>query len=82
MGIFKKYDLSSEEVLYMGDDVPDFEAMQACGVRACPPNAMPEIFSNVDLITLAKGGEGAVREIIEKTLRIQDKWNSISIHQA
>ena len=82
MGIFKKHELSSEEVLYMGDDVPDFEAMQACGVRACPPNAMPEIFSNVDLITLAKGGEGAVREIIEKTLRIQDKWNSISIHQA
>ena len=56
--------------------------MQACGVRVCPPNAMPEIFSNVDLITLAKGGEGAVREIIEKTLRIQDKWNSISIQQA
>ena len=79
MQIFEKHELSSSEVLYMGDDIPDYEAMMACGVTVCPPNAMPEIFSNVDLVTLASGGGGSVREIIEKTLRIQGKWNSIEL---
>ncbi|MEZ5003996.1 MAG: HAD hydrolase family protein [Chitinophagales bacterium] len=68
------YKISLAQTLYMGDDIPDYKAMRLCGVRCCPANAAHEIKSIVDYISPLNGGKGCVRDVIEKTLRVQDKW--------
>ncbi|MFD1188174.1 KdsC family phosphatase [Pontibacter rugosus] len=61
-------------VAYMGDDMPDFEVMQRCGVRACPADAADDIKEIATFISTKDGGRGAVRELIEKTMKAQDTW--------
>ncbi|HKK62500.1 MAG TPA: HAD hydrolase family protein [Bacteroidales bacterium] len=68
-------DLNPEEILYMGDDLPDIHVMKEVGLPCCPADAVPEIKACSKAITSANGGEGCVREIIEKVLKIQSKWN-------
>lgn len=68
------YDLTDEEILYMGDDLPDFEIMQKVGVPTCPKNAAREIKDISTYISDQDGGQGCVRDIVEKVLRSQDKW--------
>jgi 3-deoxy-D-manno-octulosonate 8-phosphate phosphatase (KDO 8-P phosphatase) len=68
------YDLKAEEVLYMGDDLPDYEVMKRVGVPCCPADAAPEIRELCLYISPNKGGEGCVRDIIEQVLRLQGKW--------
>ena len=70
----KKYDLSISEVLYMGDDIPDFEIMKMTGVPVCPSDADSEIKQISVYISDKKGGEGCVRDIIEQVLRLHNKW--------
>ena len=69
------YDLKAEEVLYMGDDIPDLAVMEKVGVATCPQDAVPDVKSIADYVSHQKGGEGCVREIIEQVLRVQGKWN-------
>jgi len=70
----EKYGLRDEEVMYMGDDVPDFEVMTRCGCPCCPADACAEI-KNVSLyVSHYPGGQGCVRDIIEQTMRAQNKW--------
>ncbi len=69
-----KYELSPENVLYMGDDLPDYEVLKTCGFSACPQDAANEILELVDYISDKKGGEGCVRDIIEQVMKVQDKW--------
>lgn len=71
-------DLQAEEVLYMGDDIPDYEVVKAAGIGACPADACYEIKSIADYISPFKGGNGAVRDVIEQVMKIQDKWISDS----
>lgn len=71
-------DLQAEEVLYMGDDIPDYEVVRAAGIGACPADACYEIKSIADYISPFKGGNGAVRDVIEQVMKIQDKWISDS----
>ena len=71
-------DLQAEEVLYMGDDIPDYEVVKAAGIGACPADACYEIKSIADYISPFKGGNGAVRDVIEQVMNIQDKWISDS----
>lgn len=71
-----RYSLQAENVLYMGDDIPDFEVMHNVGVACCPYDAVPEIRSISHYISPKKGGEGCVRDVIEQTLRLQNKWNT------
>ena len=66
--------LKKEQIVYMGDDIPDYEVMLLSGLRACPADACIEIKEIADYISLYKGGEGCVRDIIEQTLRVQHKW--------
>ncbi|MFZ4401186.1 MAG: KdsC family phosphatase [Bacteroidales bacterium] len=66
--------LNKSEVLYMGDDIPDYEIMTNVGVATCPSDAAIEIKYISDYISDAKGGEGCVRDIIEQVLRLHDKW--------
>ena len=69
------YDLRDEEVLYMGDDLPDTEVLQRAGLSCCPHDSAPEIRAIVDYISPLDGGKGCVREGIEQVLRAQGKWN-------
>ena len=69
------YNLMPEEILYMGDDIPDMDVMKAVGLPCCPNDAVPEIREMCDYISLKNGGEGCVRDIIEQTLRSQGKWS-------
>jgi 3-deoxy-D-manno-octulosonate 8-phosphate phosphatase (KDO 8-P phosphatase) len=69
-----KYRLMDEEILYMGDDIPDMEILQTCGLPCCPKDAVSEIKKIAIYISSHKGGEGCVREVVEQVLKVQDKW--------
>ncbi|MFV0502130.1 MAG: KdsC family phosphatase [Bacteroidales bacterium] len=66
--------LKKEEVLYMGDDIPDYDAMIEAGVSTCPADAVEEIKSVADYISHKNGGHGCVRDIIEQVMRLQNTW--------
>ncbi|MBQ9473476.1 MAG: HAD hydrolase family protein [Bacteroidales bacterium] len=66
--------LVPEQVVCMGDDIPDYEMMRHSGVSACPADAAVEILSIADYISPFAGGRGCVRDIVEQTLRAQDRW--------
>lgn len=70
----KKYHLNPSEVLYMGDDLPDFEVMKQTGFSACPADATEEIKQLSGYVSPFGGGRGCVRDIIEKVMKIQGKW--------
>ena len=74
--LVKKYDLKSENILYMGDDIPDYPVMELVGLPSCPNDAAPEIQGISKYISYKKGGEGCVRDIIEQILRVQGKWEN------
>ncbi|MDX5422704.1 MAG: HAD hydrolase family protein [Hymenobacteraceae bacterium] len=61
-------------VAYMGDDMPDYEVMQRCGLRACPADAAEDIQAICSYISSKNGGKGAVRELIERVMKAQDTW--------
>jgi len=69
-----KYDLNHDQVLYMGDDIPDLKIMKVVGIPTCPADAVDEIKAISQYISPKKGGRTAVRDIIEKVMRIQGKW--------
>ena len=66
--------LKDEEVLYMGDDIPDYEVMSRCGLPACPADAAPEIRDISRYVSPICGGQGCVRDVIEQVLRAQGHW--------
>lgn len=72
----EKYGLRDEEVLYMGDDIPDYEVLSRCGCPCCPSDAAPEICSVSLYISHRAGGDGCGRDVIEQVLRAQHKWMS------
>ena len=72
--LLKKYDLKPEEILYMGDDIPDYEVLQLVGLPCCPADAAPEIKSICKYISHREGGRGCGRDVIEQVLRAQGKW--------
>ena len=63
--LVKKYELTFDEVAYIGDDVNDIDCMNICGFSACPADAMEEVKSVVDYVCKNNGGNGAVRELID-----------------
>lgn len=74
MNFKKKFNLSDPEILFMGDDIPDFEVMKVAGVPACPSDADSEIKQVSVYISDKKGGEGCVRDVIEQVLRLHNNW--------
>jgi 3-deoxy-D-manno-octulosonate 8-phosphate phosphatase (KDO 8-P phosphatase) len=62
-------------VLYMGDDIPDYAAMQVCGLPCCPNDAAPEIKQVSKYISPFNGGKGCVRDVIEKVLKLNGDWD-------
>ena len=74
LDFLEKTGLSAEEVCFVGDDLPDYEAMQKAGLPACPADAAPEIKAIAGYISHKNGGCGVGRDIIEQVLKAQDKW--------
>lgn len=70
----QKYGLSDEEVIYVGDDIPDYEIMKQCGLPCCPADAAQEIKGISRYVSPYLGGQGCGRDIIEQVLRVQGKW--------
>jgi len=75
------YDLKPEEIIYMGDDIPDMPVMKKVGLACCPSDAAEEVKQISEYISPKKGGEGCARDIIEQVMRIQGKWmNDSAFH--
>jgi 3-deoxy-D-manno-octulosonate 8-phosphate phosphatase (KDO 8-P phosphatase) len=77
--VFLKYmadnNLSSASIAYMGDDIPDYLLLKEAGLKCCPSDASHDIQSICDFISAYPGGGGCVRDLIEKVLRAQGKWD-------
>ncbi len=74
----KENGLKLEEVLFMGDDIPDLQALKLVGLPVCPADAVPEIRSICSYISPRNGGEGCVRDVIEKVMKLRGDWNEDS----
>lgn len=68
------YNINPDTILYMGDDMPDYEVMKRVGVATCPNDAAQEIKDICIYISQKPGGKGAVRDVIEQVLKVQGKW--------
>ncbi|GHT74020.1 3-deoxy-D-manno-octulosonate 8-phosphate phosphatase [Bacteroidia bacterium] len=75
-----KYQLAPNEVLAMGDDIPDIPILQISGCATCPADAVQEVKDVSVYISVKNGGEGCIRDVIEQTLRLQNKWNLYNYH--
>jgi len=73
--LMDNYDLNPEEILYIGDDIPDIPVMEKVGLGCCPADAASDVKAMADYVSHKKGGEGCVRELIEQVLRVQGKWS-------
>jgi 3-deoxy-D-manno-octulosonate 8-phosphate phosphatase (KDO 8-P phosphatase) len=69
------HNLNPENILYMGDDIPDYPVMKKVGLASCPKDAVPEIQDISIYVSQKKGGKGCVRDVIEQVLKVQGKWN-------
>ena len=67
-------DFKTEEMVYVGDDIPDYEVMQQVALPVAPADAAAEIKAIAKYISPKKGGEGVARDIIEQVLRVQGNW--------
>ncbi len=76
--IFKKYkaskNLSSDNILYMGDDLTDYKLMNLVGLPCAPQDAVPEIKTISKYVSHKAGGKGCARDVIEQVLKVQGKW--------
>jgi 3-deoxy-D-manno-octulosonate 8-phosphate phosphatase (KDO 8-P phosphatase) len=73
--LLENYSIKPENVLYMGDDIPDYHVMQLIGLPTCPQDAVPEIKAISNYISHVNGGRGAVRDVIEQVMKVQEKWH-------
>ena len=77
--VFKSYisdkNLKADEIAYMGDDLPDYNLIKQVGLKCCPADASHDIQEICDFVSSYPGGGGCVRELIEKVLRAQGKWD-------
>lgn len=78
VAVYKEYidvnHIKPNQILYMGDDIPDYWVMQKVGMPTCPQDAVPEIKKLSKYISHINGGKGAVRDVIEQVMKVQGKW--------
>lgn len=72
--ICERFGLSTEEVLYMGDDIPDVPALEIAGVGVVPADAVAEAKDKADIISPVPGGRGFVRWTVELVMKAQGRW--------
>lgn len=75
------YGLNLSTTAYMGDDIPDYEPMRLVALPTCPANAAPEIKAISQYVSAYNGGEGCVRDLLEKIMKVQGKWVDTPIVQ-
>lgn len=75
--LLRRTRLPAEAVCYVGDDLPDLPVMRAVGLAVAVPNARPEVLAVAHWVTQTPGGRGAAREVAERILKGQGKWNGI-----
>lgn len=75
--LLREFQLTDEEVCFMGDDLPDIEVLKKVGFSATVPSAVSEVKKRADYVTKKQGGQGAVREVVELILKGQGKWSGI-----
>ncbi len=68
------HNLNEEGILYMGDDIPDYEVMRRVGLPCCPNDAAPEILEISKYVSPFNGGSGCVRDVLEKVLKLKGLW--------
>ena len=78
--ILKDTGLKEENVAYIGDDLTDIPVLKKAGLACAPGNALDEVKKVCDLITLKKGGGGAVREVCDFILKSQGRWKTVMDH--
>lgn len=76
LDLLEKKKIDPAVVLFMGDDVPDIEAMECCGLPCCPADACSETMAISLYISPNKGGFGCARDVIEKVMKLQGKWQT------
>lgn len=78
LGAYEKfldtYGIDEANILFMGDDLPDIEVLKRVGLATCPNDAAPEILQLARYVSPFKGGEGCVRDVIEKALKLKNQW--------
>ena len=72
--LMRDYKITPEEILYMGDDIPDYRVMQYVGMPTCPLDAVIEIKEISSYISPCKGGAGCVRDVMEKVMKLRGDW--------
>lgn len=72
--ILREENYKEEEILYMGDDLPDYPVMQRVGIAACPKDSAREILDIAHYVSDKNGGEGCVRDVLEQVMRTQGTW--------
>ena len=70
----QQLNLTDNDIIFVGDDIPDYEIMKECALPCCPADAVPEIKSIAKYISPVPGGDGVARDIIEQVLKAQGKW--------
>lgn len=76
--LMQKYGATWNEILFMGDDLPDLDLLGRVGLACCPQDAVPEVKSMAHYVSPLRGGQGAVRDVIEKVLKLNGQW----VHQS
>jgi len=79
-GLLGMLGIAPEEALFVGDDLNDLQAFAAVGIRVAVADAAPELRARADWVTERRGGEGALREVVEGVLRVQERWESV-VHE-
>ena len=72
--LLSEFSLTQDQILYMGDDIPDIPLLKMVGLAACPSDSSVDVLQNTNYQSPLKGGEGCVREIMEQVMRVQEKW--------
>ena len=70
----RKNNIDPTGILYMGDDLPDYPVMRRVGLPACPNDAVKEVVGIAQDVSPFKGGEGCVRDVIEKVMLLHRRW--------
>lgn len=70
-----QHQIQHEHILYMGDDIPDLDVLKIAGLPCCPSDAVQEAKAVAKYISPLLGGKGCVRDVIEKTMKLNNDWN-------
>lgn len=69
-----RHNISPGEILYMGDDLPDYPVMRMVGLPCCPHDAVPEVLGVATYVSHLPGGGGCVRDVVEKVMKLAGQW--------